>query len=58
MPAIPDIAALYKGLLPNIVKEAPSSALYLGIYEVVRTEHAAYRPRRTPGASSGASYII
>jgi len=38
MPVIPDIAALYKGLLPNIVKEAPSSALYLGIYEVVRAQ--------------------
>ena len=27
---------LYRGLVPNIVKEAPSSALYLGIYELVR----------------------
>lgn len=27
---------LYRGLLPNLVKEAPSSALYLGIYEIVR----------------------
>jgi solute carrier family 25 S-adenosylmethionine transporter 26 len=27
---------LYDGLLPNLLKEAPASALYLGIYEVAR----------------------
>ncbi|KAJ1449817.1 mitochondrial carrier domain-containing protein [Pelagophyceae sp. CCMP2097] len=29
--------SLYQGLLGNIFKEAPSSALYLGVYEVVKT---------------------
>jgi hypothetical protein len=32
-----DFANAYKGIFANIVKEAPSSALYLGIYEVART---------------------
>lgn len=36
-PAPPtSITELYVGLFPNMVKEAPSSALYLGIYELVR----------------------
>lgn len=35
---IPPLSELYVGLLPNIAKEAPSSALYLGIYEVVRAQ--------------------
>mmetsp|Transcript_38567 Transcript_38567/g.121087 ORF Transcript_38567/g.121087 Transcript_38567/m.121087 type:complete len:474 (+) Transcript_38567:17-1438(+) len=30
------IGELYVGLLPNIVKEAPASALYLGIYELAK----------------------
>ena len=33
---IPPLAELYRGLLPNILKEAPSSALYLGIYELIK----------------------
>ena len=32
-----DLKELYRGLAGNIVKEAPSSALYLGVYEVVKT---------------------
>ena len=32
-----DVGGLYKGLLGNVVKEAPSSALYLGVYEVCKT---------------------
>ena len=32
-----DVSGLYKGLLGNVVKEAPSSALYLGVYEVCKT---------------------
>jgi solute carrier family 25 S-adenosylmethionine transporter 26 len=32
-----DLANAYKGIFANIVKEAPSSALYLGIYEFART---------------------
>jgi solute carrier family 25 S-adenosylmethionine transporter 26 len=32
-----DIAGAYKGILANVFKEAPSSALYLGIYEIART---------------------
>ena len=35
-PPLPPLQELYVGLLPNRVKEAPSSALYLGIYEIVR----------------------
>ena len=35
--ALPPLQELYVGLLPNLVKEAPSSALYLGIYELVRS---------------------
>mmetsp|Transcript_9213 Transcript_9213/g.13937 ORF Transcript_9213/g.13937 Transcript_9213/m.13937 type:complete len:518 (+) Transcript_9213:221-1774(+) len=31
------LANAYKGILANVVKEAPSSALYLGIYEIART---------------------
>ena len=34
--SLPPITELYRGLIPNIVKESPSSALYLGIYELVR----------------------
>ena len=33
---LPPLADLYRGLIPNIVKEAPSSALYLGVYEICR----------------------
>lgn len=33
-----DILSLYQGLLPNVLKEAPASALYLGVYEVVRQQ--------------------
>ena len=32
-----ELKELYRGLSGNIVKEAPSSALYLGVYEVVKT---------------------
>ncbi|KAH8047661.1 hypothetical protein JL722_12922 [Aureococcus anophagefferens] len=32
-----DVGGLYKGLLGNVFKEAPSSALYLGVYEVCKT---------------------
>ena len=32
-----ELGSLYKGLSGNLVKEAPSSALYLGVYEVVKT---------------------
>ena len=32
-----DVSTIYNGLLANVVKEAPSSALYLGIYEFART---------------------
>ena len=35
--ALPPLQELYNGLLPNLIKEAPSSALYLGIYELVRS---------------------
>ena len=35
--ALPPLHELYNGLLPNLIKEAPSSALYLGIYELVRS---------------------
>ena len=35
--ALPPLHELYVGLLPNLVKEAPSSALYLAIYELVRS---------------------
>ena len=31
------LASLYDGLLPNIVKEGPPLALYLGIYEYLKT---------------------
>lgn len=31
------LADLYDGLLPNLLKEGPASALYLGIYEYSRT---------------------
>jgi len=34
--ALTPLQELYVGLVPNLVKEAPSSALYLGIYELVR----------------------
>lgn len=30
-------AQLYRGLLPNLVKEGPSSALYLGVYELCKS---------------------
>merc|ERR1711997_1053777 len=33
----PEIKDLYEGILPNLFKERPSSALYLGIYELSRT---------------------
>lgn len=33
-----DIGSLYNGILANLVKEAPASALYLGIYEVARNQ--------------------
>ena len=36
--SMPSLSALYRGLVPNLVKEAPSSAIYLGIYELVRGE--------------------
>jgi solute carrier family 25 S-adenosylmethionine transporter 26 len=32
-----DIANAYKGIFSNVIKEAPSSALYLGVYEIART---------------------
>ena len=32
-----ELGTLYKGLSGNLLKEAPSSALYLGVYEVVKT---------------------
>jgi solute carrier family 25 S-adenosylmethionine transporter 26 len=35
--ALGELKELYRGLAGNIVKEAPSSALYLGVYEVVKT---------------------
>jgi solute carrier family 25 S-adenosylmethionine transporter 26 len=41
------LLSLYDGILPNILKEAPSSALYLGIYELFRTflsSHTALSP--------------
>merc|ERR1719491_2008188 len=36
-PLLETIISLYDGLLPNLVKEGPASALYLGIYEYSRT---------------------
>jgi len=35
-PLLETIISLYDGLLPNLVKEGPASALYLGIYEYSR----------------------
>ncbi|EKX48698.1 hypothetical protein GUITHDRAFT_136393 [Guillardia theta CCMP2712] len=35
---IKNAVSLYDGVLPNMMKEAPSSALYLGIYEAVRSQ--------------------
>ncbi|KAL1495633.1 hypothetical protein AB1Y20_016500 [Prymnesium parvum] len=34
--AFPPLASLYAGLLPNLLKEGPSSALYLGVYEAAK----------------------
>ena len=34
--SIGELKELYRGLAGNIVKEAPSSALYLGVYEVAK----------------------
>jgi hypothetical protein len=31
-----DFGSLYEGVLPNVIKEAPGAAIYLGVYEVVR----------------------
>jgi len=31
------IISLYDGIIANVLKEAPSSALYLGVYEICRT---------------------
>ena len=31
------VSSLYDGIIPNLLKEAPASALYLGIYESART---------------------
>jgi len=36
-PLLASLISLYDGLLPNLVKEGPASALYLGIYEYSRT---------------------
>eukprot|EP00600_Ochromonadales_sp_CCMP1393_P000320 CAMPEP_0174984180 /NCGR_PEP_ID=MMETSP0004_2-20121128/17577_1 /TAXON_ID=420556 /ORGANISM="Ochromonas sp., Strain CCMP1393" /LENGTH=569 /DNA_ID=CAMNT_0016236557 /DNA_START=149 /DNA_END=1859 /DNA_ORIENTATION=- len=33
-----ELLSLYNGVLPNIIKEAPASALYLGVYEAVRSQ--------------------
>jgi hypothetical protein len=35
-----DLFSLYEGVLPNVVKEAPASAIYLGVYEAVRLKLA------------------
>jgi solute carrier family 25 (mitochondrial S-adenosylmethionine transporter), member 26 len=35
--ALKDVKSLYGGVWANVVKEAPASALYLGIYEYCRT---------------------
>lgn len=32
----PSLRELYRGLLPNLAKEGPSSALYLGVYEACK----------------------
>mmetsp|Transcript_27862 Transcript_27862/g.83603 ORF Transcript_27862/g.83603 Transcript_27862/m.83603 type:complete len:329 (+) Transcript_27862:404-1390(+) len=32
-----EVKELYRGLAGNLVKEAPSSALYLGVYEIAKT---------------------
>lgn len=37
VPLLKSLISLYDGLLPNLVKEGPASALYLGIYEYSRT---------------------
>jgi len=37
VPSLAEIAQLYRGLLPNVVKEGPSSALYLGVYELCKS---------------------
>ena len=39
---LPDVAGLYEGVLPNLFKEAPASAFYLGIYEVARVSLSQY----------------
>jgi solute carrier family 25 S-adenosylmethionine transporter 26 len=42
------VASLYDGLLPNVVKEGPPLALYLGIYEALKTALLATDLRSSP----------
>ena len=42
------VASLYDGLLPNVVKEGPPLALYLGIYEALKTALLATELRSSP----------
>ena len=52
--ALTPLQELYVGLVPNLVKEAPSSALYLGIYELVRARgRVRVRVRVSPRALPG-----
>lgn len=42
------LASLYEGILGNLVKEGPSSALYLGVYESVKTRLLSSAPGIPP----------
>merc|ERR1719410_3141494 len=38
MLSLAELPSLYEGLVGNLVKEGPSSALYLGVYETVKVQ--------------------
>jgi len=38
MPSLAELPSLYDGLVGNLAKEGPSSALYLGVYETVKVQ--------------------